>query len=93
MTAPDSNDLIPAPQEKLEWVTPKISLMESDATEGRFEIFTNAAEHHFFFPATSQKGFHSKAIDNHARQKIFIMWPIIGFYFSTSAALSALTAA
>jgi len=35
---PDSNDLIPAPQEKLEWVTPKISLMESDATEGLGKI-------------------------------------------------------
>ena len=34
MTTPDRNDLTPAPQEKLEWVTPKISLMEGEATEG-----------------------------------------------------------
>jgi hypothetical protein len=34
MTAADCNDLIPA-QEKLEWVTPKISLMEAEDTEGK----------------------------------------------------------
>ena len=34
MTA-DSNDFVTAPaQEKLEWVTPKISLMEAENTEG-----------------------------------------------------------
>ena len=31
MTTTDSNDLVPA-QEKLEWVTPKISLMEAGDT-------------------------------------------------------------
>ena len=34
MASPDSNDLAPA-QEKLEWVTPKISVMEGFETEGR----------------------------------------------------------
>ena len=33
MTTTDRNDLVPA-QEKLEWVTPKISLMEADMTDG-----------------------------------------------------------
>jgi hypothetical protein len=33
-TAADRNDLVPA-QEKLEWVTPKISLMEAGITEGK----------------------------------------------------------
>jgi hypothetical protein len=33
MTSADRNDLMPA-QEKLEWVTPKISLMEAGDTEG-----------------------------------------------------------
>ena len=32
MTSADRNDLVPA-QEKLEWVTPKISLMEADRTK------------------------------------------------------------
>ena len=32
-TAADRNDLMPA-QEKLEWVTPKISLMDAEDTEG-----------------------------------------------------------
>ena len=33
-TAADRNDLMPAPaQEKLEWVTPKISLMDADDTQ------------------------------------------------------------
>jgi hypothetical protein len=31
----DRNDLVPATQEKLEWVTPKISLMEAGETEGK----------------------------------------------------------
>jgi hypothetical protein len=34
MTSADRNDLMPA-QEKLEWVTPKISLMEAGDTEGK----------------------------------------------------------
>ena len=33
MTSADRNDLMPA-QEKLEWVTPKISLMDAGDTEG-----------------------------------------------------------
>jgi hypothetical protein len=33
MTTADRNDLMPA-QEKLEWVTPKISLMVAEDTEG-----------------------------------------------------------
>ena len=38
MTADDRNDLLPA-QEKLEWVTPKISLMGAEDTEGN-KFFT-----------------------------------------------------
>ena len=34
MTSNDGNDLTPA-QEKLEWVTPKISLMDAGDTEGK----------------------------------------------------------
>ena len=34
MTSADRNDLMPA-QEKLEWVTPKISLMVAEDTEGK----------------------------------------------------------
>ncbi len=34
MTSADRNDLMPA-QEKLEWVTPKISLMEAEDTDGK----------------------------------------------------------
>jgi hypothetical protein len=34
MTSADRNDLVPA-QEKLEWVTPKISLMEAGETAGK----------------------------------------------------------
>ena len=34
MTSNDGNDLMPA-QEKLEWVTPKISLMDAGDTEGK----------------------------------------------------------
>ena len=34
MTSADPNDLAPA-QEKLEWVTPKISLMVAEDTEGK----------------------------------------------------------
>ena len=33
MTSSESNDLMPA-QEKLEWVTPKILLMEAGDTDG-----------------------------------------------------------
>jgi hypothetical protein len=34
MTSADRNDLMPA-QEKLEWVTPKISLMDAGDTDGK----------------------------------------------------------
>jgi hypothetical protein len=34
MTSADRNDLVPA-QEKLEWVTPKISLMDAGDTLGK----------------------------------------------------------
>jgi hypothetical protein len=34
MTSTDRNDLMPA-QEKLEWVTPKISLIEAGETDGK----------------------------------------------------------
>ena len=34
MTSVDRNDPVPA-QEKLQWVTPKISLMEAGDTEGK----------------------------------------------------------
>ena len=34
MTSADLNDLVPAQQEKLEWITPKISLMDADKTAG-----------------------------------------------------------
>ena len=34
MTSADRNDLMPA-QEKLEWVTPKISLMDAGDTSGK----------------------------------------------------------
>ncbi len=34
MTSADSNDLTPA-QEKMEWVTPKISMMEATDTESK----------------------------------------------------------
>ena len=34
MTSTDRNDLVPA-QEKLEWVTPKISLMGAGETDGK----------------------------------------------------------
>ncbi len=37
MTSADRNDLMPA-QEKLEWVTPKISLMDAGNTEGSAKI-------------------------------------------------------
>ena len=35
----DLKDLMPAPQEKLEWVTPKISLMVAEDTEGTGKPF------------------------------------------------------
>ena len=38
MPSADRNDLMPAPQEKLEWVTPKISLMEAEDTEGTNKV-------------------------------------------------------
>jgi hypothetical protein len=37
MTSADHNDLVPA-QEKLEWVTPKISLMEAGDTAGKLFV-------------------------------------------------------
>ena len=40
MTSADRNDLVPA-QGKLEWVTPKISLMEAEDTEGSKFDFIN----------------------------------------------------
>ena len=40
MTSADRNDLMPA-QEKLEWVTPKISLMGAEDTEGTKPAPTN----------------------------------------------------
>ena len=44
MTSAEHNDLMPA-QEKLEWVTPKISLMDAGETDGKFftgvEVLTN----------------------------------------------------
>ena len=39
MTSADRNDLMPA-QEKLEWVTPKISLMGAEDTEGKIPYRT-----------------------------------------------------
>ena len=36
-TSADRNDLLPA-QEKLEWITPKISLMEAGITEGKLSL-------------------------------------------------------
>ena len=38
MTSTDGNDFVPA-QEKLEWVTPKISLMVAEDTEGTGKPF------------------------------------------------------
>ena len=48
MTSADRNDDLSPAQEKLEWVTPKISLMEAEDTEGKiygspFEGFTKGA--------------------------------------------------
>jgi hypothetical protein len=37
MTSADRNDLMPA-QEKLEWVTPKISLMDTGETQSKNNI-------------------------------------------------------
>ena len=39
MTSAEHNELMPS-QEKLEWVTPKISLMEAGDTEGKFNFGT-----------------------------------------------------
>ena len=36
MTSSDSNNELVTSQEKLEWVTPKISLMDAVDTEGKF---------------------------------------------------------
>ena len=38
MTSADLNDLVPAQQEKLEGITPKISLMDAGDTEGKFIV-------------------------------------------------------
>jgi hypothetical protein len=46
MTSADRNDLMPA-QEKLEWVTPKISLMGAEDTEGK--PFNYDREHLYFY--------------------------------------------
>ena len=35
MTSADRNDDLSPAQEKLEWVTPKISLFEAESTEGK----------------------------------------------------------
>jgi hypothetical protein len=35
MTTSDRNELMPAQQEKLEWVTPKISLMQAEKTASK----------------------------------------------------------
>jgi hypothetical protein len=54
MTSADRNDLVPA-QEKLEWVTPKISLMGAGDTEGSgkpFPIFPCEARSCVTGPAT-----------------------------------------
>jgi hypothetical protein len=44
MTSTDRNDLMPA-QEKLEWVTPKISLMVAEETAGSGKRFKNFFEY------------------------------------------------
>ena len=41
MTFADRNDLMPT-QEKLEWVTPKISLMDAGDTDGGKVVFGNS---------------------------------------------------
>ncbi len=43
MTTSDRNDLMPAQQEKLEWVTPNMTLMESHTTDGKNKL-TNLTE-------------------------------------------------
>ena len=43
MTSSESNDLMPA-QEKLEWVTPKISLMDAGETGGNAKIINLSNE-------------------------------------------------
>ncbi|WP_186523638.1 hypothetical protein [Synechococcus sp. SYN20] len=42
MTSADRNDDLSPAQEKLEWVTPKISLMEAENTDGK--VFPNPSE-------------------------------------------------
>ena len=43
MTKTQTHDLVlPAPQEKLEWVTPKISLMAAGETDGGKVVFGNS---------------------------------------------------
>ena len=38
MMTNDLKSLVPAQEEKLEWVTPKISLMESKLTDGKQRV-------------------------------------------------------
>jgi hypothetical protein len=48
MTSADRNDLMPA-QEKLEWVTPKISLMVAGDTDGKAFAEGGASEKPNYF--------------------------------------------
>ena len=43
MTSTDRNDFVPA-QEKLEWVTPKISLMDAGDTDGSKNVIITNVE-------------------------------------------------
>jgi hypothetical protein len=53
MPSADRNDLMPA-QEKLEWVTPKISLMEVGDTEGgKAPGASETTPKQIFFPGPS----------------------------------------
>jgi hypothetical protein len=48
MTTADRNDLMPAQEKKLEWVTPKISLMGAGDTDGS-KVATNPVEGFSYF--------------------------------------------
>ena len=48
MTSTDRNDLVPS--QKLEWVTPKISLMEAGDTDGSGKLLKVKTETTQFFP-------------------------------------------
>ena len=52
MISTDRNDLMPA-QEKLEWVTPKISLMDAGNTDGKAYAEGGALEKTKHFPLGS----------------------------------------